>query len=275
MSRFTKVSTYRNGNLRFGSKEAGEPVNSEVTTYKLSPEELKNYQGDGFVLTKEKYLDFKAIGLTDKEIQQKADLNNNQLHVLKKRWGLVGERGKPKVEITNQSKPVAPLIREKNHEKPQQEQPHSLSIPEKKVVSNEVFKNLQEEYEHAREQIKMLDSLLNERENDLKEANDKIERLQKLRSEDVALIDRLNTEQVVYKELENQLITPDQHEKLKGENSALKAELSRYQNQYLNLADKISRLKNENQYLSERNEELLLFEEKYFATSKALKLHLQ
>ena len=88
----TKVSAYRSGEPRFGTRSGKDYVNGEVKTYKLSDEELQKLRKEtGFMeLTKQRYMELKAAGKTDKAIMQEYDLNPVKLNQLKRRWDLIG-----------------------------------------------------------------------------------------------------------------------------------------------------------------------------------------
>lgn len=86
---------YTWGGIRniFIEEARGGTVVSEVRTYKLSPEELERYRrGNGMELTKEKYLELKEQGKTDKEIAEQHKMYQSKLSMLKRKWDLGGVR---------------------------------------------------------------------------------------------------------------------------------------------------------------------------------------
>jgi hypothetical protein len=104
-----KVSSYRSGEPRFGTRSGKDYVNGEVKTYRLSDEELQKLRKEtGYMpLTKEKYMELKAAGKTDKVIMQEFNLNPVNLNKLKNRWGLIGVYGKRPEKIAEKAKEVA------------------------------------------------------------------------------------------------------------------------------------------------------------------------
>lgn len=74
-------------------------VSNEVKVYKLSPEELNKYRSKKEVkpvsereLTKEKYLELKEQGISDRVIAQQYGIHQSKLSLMKKDWGLEGMR---------------------------------------------------------------------------------------------------------------------------------------------------------------------------------------
>lgn len=106
-----KLHSYRNEEVRFGTKDYQVPVNSGVKTYTLSPEELETYknkpkreqvkvgkpikfkakepkQTKEVALTKEMYLNLKEQKKSDKAIIKEYGLHSNLLVKLKYQWGI-------------------------------------------------------------------------------------------------------------------------------------------------------------------------------------------
>lgn len=97
-------------NVRFGLRDSPAYRSGEVIAYKLTPEELEKLRKEtGYMeLTKEKYMELKAAGKTDKVIMEEYGLNNVNLNKLKNRWGLIGVYGKRPEKIAEKAKENAP-----------------------------------------------------------------------------------------------------------------------------------------------------------------------
>jgi chromosome segregation ATPase len=93
MSSFTKISSYRMGPPRFGTRQ--HTFDNSVTTYQLTPEELEQYKAGKSIdeilkereemkntinLTVEEYVELKNEGLSDSEIAESKGLGLKQLH---------------------------------------------------------------------------------------------------------------------------------------------------------------------------------------------------
>jgi chromosome segregation ATPase len=93
MSSFTKISSYRMGPPRFGTRK--HTFDNSVTTYQLTPEELEQYKAGKSIdeilreqeemkntinLTVEEYVELKNEGLSDSEIAESIGLELKQLH---------------------------------------------------------------------------------------------------------------------------------------------------------------------------------------------------
>lgn len=90
--RTTKISPYRSGEVRFGSREH-KPFDNSVTTRQMTPEEIDKVWGGRDVLTKDIYMDLKAQGKSDRQIMDQYDLKYNHFYERKKQWDLVGKSG--------------------------------------------------------------------------------------------------------------------------------------------------------------------------------------
>ncbi|GLY09578.1 hypothetical protein [Pseudobacillus badius] len=90
MSRMTKVSSYRSGEMRFGGKPA--EWDRSVSEYKLTPDEIKRYlsgesmesilssKGEHSMnMTKEEYFNYKEQGLSDAKIAKEKGIHPPQL----------------------------------------------------------------------------------------------------------------------------------------------------------------------------------------------------
>jgi chromosome segregation ATPase len=95
MSRFTKISSYRAGEIRFGTRDYPDGWKPTLTEYKLTPEELEAYKNGKSIdeilrereemkntinLTVEEYVELKNEGLSDSEIAESKGLGLRQLH---------------------------------------------------------------------------------------------------------------------------------------------------------------------------------------------------
>jgi chromosome segregation ATPase len=91
MSSFTKISSYRMGPPRFGTRQY--EFDNSVTTYQLTPEELEQLRAGKSVddilrereemkkidLSVEEYVEMKKLGMSDSEIAQAKGLTENSL----------------------------------------------------------------------------------------------------------------------------------------------------------------------------------------------------
>lgn len=211
--------------------------------------------------SKEYYLKLKEDKkLTDRQIRERWGIDNNQLHKLKKEWGVIGMFG--------------PVNNKKDSTK---------STPVSGTIEVS-YKELEEE---------------------LKESRNQLEKLQKLRSEDVAVIDSLKAQNEI---LEKTRVVTDEdwkrkceeveqlkvdHEQLKielelerannsqhsesnlvEENNKLKVAIKELLEQKVELSNKYSKKKDELYSLKHRVHELSIYKEKYLRTKEALKVHL-
>ncbi|MCM3573312.1 hypothetical protein M3172_08900 [Mesobacillus subterraneus] len=90
MASFTKVSSYRSGAPRFGTKGHVEKWDNSVKVSYLSPEELEEYRsgrkGGRRMVTHEDYLALEKQGLTKKEIAKKLDISVPTLYKRLEVW---------------------------------------------------------------------------------------------------------------------------------------------------------------------------------------------
>lgn len=104
MAKLTKVSSYRSGSHRFGTRSHEKFDNSVKVSY-LSPEELEEYRsgrkGGSRMYTYDDYRKFKAQGLNNKQIAAKMNISEPTLYKRLKVW-----EGKPlKTEAKNAQEP--------------------------------------------------------------------------------------------------------------------------------------------------------------------------
>lgn len=86
MSTKTKVSSYRSGSPKFGTKPA--EIDNTVITYQLSDEERMMYQ----MQTPAYYVELKEQGHTDEVAAGKMNVNTVKLNQLKHEWGFIGKK---------------------------------------------------------------------------------------------------------------------------------------------------------------------------------------
>lgn len=90
MARLTKISPYRTGTPRFGTKGHVEKWDNSVKVSYLSPEELEEYRsgrkGGRRMVTHEDYLELERQGLTKKAIAKKLDISVPTLYKRLEVW---------------------------------------------------------------------------------------------------------------------------------------------------------------------------------------------
>lgn len=90
MAKLTKISPYRTGAPRFGTKGHVEKWDNSVKVSYLSPEELEEYRsgrkGGRRMVTHEDYLALERQGLTKKEIAKKLDISVPTLYKRLEVW---------------------------------------------------------------------------------------------------------------------------------------------------------------------------------------------
>jgi chromosome segregation ATPase len=90
MARLTKISPYRTGSPRFGTKGHVEKWDNSVKVSYLSPEELEEYRsgrkGGRRMVTHDDYLALEKKGLTKKEIAKKLDISVPTLYKRLEVW---------------------------------------------------------------------------------------------------------------------------------------------------------------------------------------------
>lgn len=101
-----------------------KPVSTEVKVYWLSSEELEKYRAkegersmtseNGLEITKEKYLELKEKGISDRLISQRYGIHQSKLSLMKKDWGLEGLRVNNQTEESQetQQKPGTSIVAE-------------------------------------------------------------------------------------------------------------------------------------------------------------------
>lgn len=101
-----------------------KPVSTEVKVYWLSSEELEKYRAkegersmtseNGQEITKEKYLELKEKGISDRLISQRYGIHQSKLSLMKKDWGLEGMRVNNQTEEgqETQRKPGTSIVAE-------------------------------------------------------------------------------------------------------------------------------------------------------------------
>lgn len=87
---------------KYIEQQREKPVSNEVKVYWLSSEELEKYRAkegersmtseNGQEITKEKYLELKEKGISDRLISQRYGIHQSKLSLMKKDWGLEGMR---------------------------------------------------------------------------------------------------------------------------------------------------------------------------------------
>lgn len=99
MARLTKISPYRTGAPRFGTKGHVEKWDNSVKVSYLSPEELEEYRsgrkGGRRMVTHEDYLALEKQGLTKKEIAKKLEISVPTLYKRLEVWNKGGNVKKP------------------------------------------------------------------------------------------------------------------------------------------------------------------------------------
>ncbi len=193
------VSSYKTSNRRGGSPRYGTKSDdydyTKVTEYKLSEEELRQYQngekgGSKLVkFEKKEYLALKDEGKTDGVIQKLWGIDHNKMQKLKKEWGLIGAFSRPpsknkeltKEEKVNKETPVeAPnneSVIELNELKNQNENLEKENLRLMKILSGEAekFVDLEEKLEKKDKLLSNLNDQIQELElkcNALTERND-------------------------------------------------------------------------------------------------------
>lgn len=79
------------GEMRFG-RETDAPVNSKVTTRKMTQEEYNKYfGGSDMAITKEAYLKRKDAGQSDRAITEELRITPSAMSYWKRKWGLIGK----------------------------------------------------------------------------------------------------------------------------------------------------------------------------------------
>lgn len=244
--------------------------------------------------------------MSDAAIQKKYGLTNGQFYYKKGEWGLVKSRdlevttgiGQPadSTDVKSNKKNGSAWADLKNQfvaDKAEQAVKVDRINPsrppfnetEKKLVSAEAFNKSEEALSLAIEKIRKLESLKEVSETNLNSSRSKLDRLHKLRTEDVECIDQLKAEiaslkevgqnpRVEYQAPENKMITENEYQELVEENRNLKKGLDHYKEYSFKLLSQLSLSNTQYGAIKEQLENLRDYEEKYYATSRALKLHL-
>lgn len=99
MAKLTKVSSYRSGSPRFGTRSLEKWDNSVKVSF-LSPEELEEYRsgrkGGSRMYTYDDYLKFEAEGLTKEQIAKKMEISTATLYNRLKVWKQLPLKSEPK-----------------------------------------------------------------------------------------------------------------------------------------------------------------------------------
>ncbi|MGM0776940.1 MAG: helix-turn-helix domain-containing protein [Bacillota bacterium] len=110
MSRSTKVSKYRTGEIRFGRKGSPDSWDSSVKVSVLSPEELAAYRngerGGSKLFTYEDYLELEKQGLSKQQIADKMGISVATLYNRIKAWKTKAGKTPKQETLTT----VAPLL---------------------------------------------------------------------------------------------------------------------------------------------------------------------
>lgn len=110
MSRSTKVSKYRTGEIRFGRKGSPDSWDSSVKVSVLSPEELAAYRngerGGSKLFTYEDFLELERQGLSKQQIADKMGISVATLYKRIKAWKSKAGKAPKQETITA----VAPLL---------------------------------------------------------------------------------------------------------------------------------------------------------------------
>jgi chromosome segregation ATPase len=206
MSSFTKISSYRMGPPRFGTRQ--HTFDNSVTTYQLTPEELEQLRAGKSVddilrereemkkidLSVEEYVEMKKLGMSDSEIAQAKGLTDKQLH----NWKL--ENGKNSVQNENKYKTTTGDIKNAYE-----------------AILEEI-KALKEENDRLKKEVIDAHKLVSEKE-------EEIARLQELFETAMTDKEMLHKENLI---LENQLqILRESNDELKERNERYFSQLSR------------------------------------------------
>jgi hypothetical protein len=250
MSRFTKVSSYRSGPPRFGTRQY--VFDNSVKTYQLTPEQLERYKNgeklddilkedetmkNKIDLTVEEYVEMRNLGMSDSEIAQAKGLNEKQLY----NWKYFRKKRIREMEEKLQKQKPAETVNETGQEASTQEVIAYAKYEEVVAERDELKKQLEElkandnneEIERLKREVIDAHKLVTEKEEEiavlLKEYDSKLEQNAKLEQEvehwkelfETAMADkeRLHKENLL---LENQV------QRLKEANDELKAQNERY-----------------------------------------------
>jgi chromosome segregation ATPase len=223
MANLTKVSPYRSGPPRFGTRQ--HTFDNSVTTYQLTPEELEQYKAGKSIdeilrereemkntinLTVEEYVELKNEGLSDSEIAESKGLGLKQLH----NW--------------------------KYHRRDKIKD-YQNSISENTVQNKTTTDNNKSEYEAILEEIKALKD-----ENDLlkREVID-AHKLVSEKEEEIARLQELFETAMTDKEMlhKENLILENQLQRLRESNDELKERNERYFSQLSRLDQEVRGLR--------------------------------
>lgn len=120
MARLTKISPYRTGAPRFGTKGHVEKWDNSVKVSYLSPEELEEYRsgrkGGRRMVTHEDYLALEKQGLTKKEIAKKLEISVPTLYKRLEVWNKGANVKKPQASQEHQEQKVKPSEGESKQE---------------------------------------------------------------------------------------------------------------------------------------------------------------
>lgn len=172
VGRLVKISPYRTGEPRFGTREH-KPFDNSVKTYKLSPEELAKYRGEnvkekekkgankmavaekevkrpgrprGSVIKVARYVELSEKGLLDKEIAQEIGVSSSTLANWK-------QKNKSEIEVEKAKRIVkSDTVEKSKYEKLQKEydelkQRLEEKLKEKNVDYKKLYNELSKDYE--------------------------------------------------------------------------------------------------------------------------------
>lgn len=236
-------------------------------------------------LTKEIFLKSKDEGMSDKKIMDKYVVDNSTFYKMKNEWGLVKGIAK-KGEVKSQTvddKEVANVFENvaiKNRLKDANEKIASLEIE-----NANSRKNLELAVNVAKDLKERLNVVSVDRDIAIKDYTEKDEiilRLQKLRSEDVEVIDKLKEKisdlECDASNFDAQLSEREEIiarlEKWVDENDASDEELEKTKNERGELFNKLAHSENRNDSLVDQINSLKNYKVMYFKTAETLKLHL-
>jgi len=231
VSRFTSISPYRQGPVRFGNRPHG--IDTTVRTYQLTAEQLERLRAgeklDDILkgeeemakqkldLTVEEYVEMKLKGMNDEEIAQAKGLTDKQLYS----WKYVRRNKIAQAERDMQVKMV-----EKEAESAQQEVTATVeaeSETQEPTVTEETQPDSAEEDDKGIEWLKReaihAHKLLTEKEQECERLKHEVEHWKEMFETAMADKERLHKENLL---LENQI------QRLKEVNDELKARNERY-----------------------------------------------
>ncbi|MBG9656083.1 helix-turn-helix domain-containing protein [Cytobacillus firmus] len=160
MSRSTKVSKYRTGEIRFGRKGSPDKWDSSVKVSVLSPEELAAYRngerGGSKLFTYEDFLELEKQGLSKQQIADKMGISVATLYNRIKAWKSKAGKTPSKKETVTTGAPI--LV--------------AGEVPEDKMAELEsLAKDLRQKISDAEEELSVKTARVKELEDQLTAVN--------------------------------------------------------------------------------------------------------